>query len=237
MDYYYSQKDRRWARKKLGESGLDMAGFGCVVTDCAMVLSYFFDREVLPSELLNWLNENNGFTPNGLLYWNKITDFSKGTLRFSTTPNAEKDELTYGIRNVVMGRYNHWVIDHPRNTGRVIDPLLGEERDYNDYTYLNKNRFYLGKPLKPTERSVDVRYNKKRTWSSYLIERKYMFYWVPNTPASYIYKKIGRSPSNRELHGLVYGHWDFATVFENAKGDVWLDYTKESFVGAPSKTP
>lgn len=237
MEYYYSQKDRRWAKKKLGESGLEMAGFGCLVVDCSISLSYFFDREVLPSELLNYLNENDGFTKNGLLYWHKITEFSKGKLRFSLTPNAKDGELTYSIRNVVKGRYNHWIIDHPLEAGMVIDPLPGEARAYREYDYLNKNRFYLGKPLKVMERPVDRRYGKKRTWAGFMLEKKYMYYWIPGTPASYIYRKIGRSPSERELNGLVYGHWDFSVIFENSKEDVWLDHTKEGFLGAPAQKP
>ena len=232
MSYNYSQRDPRWADLPVGESKQSMAQIGCVTAACATMLSHYFNKEVLPSTLVQWLNENNGYTKEGLLYWTKVAEYSEkistraeSFLRFSLSPEPKFGELTYGIRQVTYGN-GHWVLDHPIKTGMVIDPWDGGDKEYSSFTYTNRNRYFLGQPQ---EYSVDSRYGLQRTWKSFMTEKKYRFHWVPNTPASYIYGKIKRRITDRETSGLVYGHWDFKAVFENRVGDAWLYKTKEEF--------
>ena len=42
----------------------------------------------------------------------------------------------------------------------------------------------------------------------------------------WLINKITRQPTQRELNGLVYGHWEFQAVFQNSVGDVWLNRVK-----------
>lgn len=73
----------------------------------------------------------------------------------------------------------------------------------------------------PKEVPVDLRYGKPRTWASYLQERFMAF------ENKWLRGKIGRAPSNREISGLVYGGWDWESVFRGRCGETWLTYTKQ----------
>lgn len=230
MEYIYSQRDPRWANLKLGRTNLTMSDFGCVVTSCAMILSYYLDRQVLPSELLKWLNEHNGFTAEGLLYWGKITEFSGGKLRYATSVAPQEGELTYGIRQVFFGRYNHWIIDHPRTANHVIDPFYGKIAKYDEWRYTNNNRYFFGKPLAPQRYPVDDRYGRARTWATFLDEKRYRFYWIPGSPAAYIYSKVKRPITDRELCGFVYGGWHVGAIFYGEVGTDWLHETKAQWL-------
>lgn len=220
MNYHYSQKDPRWAKMKLGHSGLTMRDFGCVVTSCAMMLSYFYDREVLPSELLKWLNQNHGFTGDGLLYWQKIEQFTGGKLRYN---RKFQNATTYTVRQCVFGRFNHWLIDSPVSVGKVIDPLPGQERGYKSYQWTGRNRAFYGIPVKTEGYFVDIQYGHKRTWKSFLRERFFAF-------NPWIRRQIGRAPTHREIKALAYGYWDFGAVFRNTCGDAWLALTKPEYL-------
>jgi len=210
---------------ELGVFGLSMESFGCVVADCAMMLSYYFGREVLPSELLNWLNAHEGFTSDGRIYWGKITAFTGGKLRYSPTQDTKEGELTYGFRQVYFGRYNHWVIDHPQLANFVLDPWTGNMMAYTAWKYTGQERFFMGKPIEQKKYPVDERYGRKRNLVS---EQWFMWNWVPGSAAQHIYRKIGRRPNDRELKALAYGAHTFENVFENNIGDRWLHERKSA---------
>ena len=223
MNYNYLQTDKRWSKIKLGQSGLSMGNFGCVVVSCSIMLSYFLDREVLPSEFVKWLNENNGFTKDGLLYWTKVDQFSNNLLKF----RGEEGTKEYKIFQVLYGRYNHWVLQDPDDDNAVIDPL-GGTNPKNHYRFTGKVREFSGIPVKEKEYPVDNRYGQKRNWQSYMLEKTFA---IPPAPASiYIRHKIKRAPTNREINALTYGRWGFGSVFENQVGNTWLYKTKNEHI-------
>lgn len=146
--YYYSQRYGGYASKIIGTIGnhaFTMATDGCLITDCAMLLSYFNDRPLYPDQLLKWLQEHRGLTNDGRLLWLKICEAAGNKLRFSLIPNAKQGEVTYGIRQVVFGRFNHWIFDHPLIANKVIDPWDGCVYNYKKYRYTGQNRFFVGK--------------------------------------------------------------------------------------------
>jgi len=71
----------------------------------------------------------------------------------------------------------------------------------------------------PQSLPVDRRYGEKRTWAGYVREKGFAF-------NSWLNKKIGRLPNNREINALAYGFWDWETVFTPKNDDVWLYMTK-----------
>ena len=72
----------------------------------------------------------------------------------------------------------------------------------------------------PRDLPVDKRYGIKRTWTSFLYEQWTAF---SNT---WLRGKIGRLPSNREISGIVYGKWDYESVFLGRCGEIWLSNSK-----------
>jgi len=71
----------------------------------------------------------------------------------------------------------------------------------------------------PAETAVDTYYGLKRDWTTFSMEKAMAF-------NPWLYKKINRLPNNREIKGLIYGKWDFETVFRGKNGSLWLDMTK-----------
>lgn len=71
----------------------------------------------------------------------------------------------------------------------------------------------------PEDMPVDNYYGRKRTYGTFLKEQATAFnVWLIN--------KLKRLPNNREIKALVYGFWDYETVFQGKNGDLWLKITK-----------
>jgi hypothetical protein len=73
----------------------------------------------------------------------------------------------------------------------------------------------------PDDLPVDLRYGKRRTWATYLIEKAVAFDPLNN-------KLAGRLPTNREIIAQVYGNWTAYDIYI-AKGRDWLMMTKEEW--------
>jgi len=71
----------------------------------------------------------------------------------------------------------------------------------------------------PADMPVDKYYGRQRTWTTYMLEKKFAF-------DPWLKKKINRLPNNREIKGLAYGFWGFDSVFRGKVGDIWLKITK-----------
>ncbi|HOH62104.1 MAG TPA: C1 family peptidase [Bacilli bacterium] len=73
----------------------------------------------------------------------------------------------------------------------------------------------------PKALPVDSRYGLPRTWNSYLKEKFTAF------DNKWLRGKIGRAPSNREISAIVYGAWDYESVYLGRCGETWLYFTKK----------
>ena len=144
-NYYYSQRYSVYANEIIGQPNLTMANYGCLVCDCAMLISYFNDKPLYPDIFLVWLKYHNGLTKDGRLYWIKVCEATNDKLKFSYKPDAKQGEITYGLRQVYFGRLNHWILDHPLIPNKVIDSWDGKVKDYNSFKYTGQNRFFIGK--------------------------------------------------------------------------------------------
>jgi len=71
----------------------------------------------------------------------------------------------------------------------------------------------------PSKMPVDDYYGLKRTWDTYMQEKSMAF-------NPWLYKKIKRLPSDREIKGLVYGRYSFEAVFTGKVKDIWLKISK-----------
>lgn len=64
----FRQNDPRWGRDYLGPTNGTLGAEGCALASAAMVLaSYGIDTD--PQRLNRFVTDNNGYTPNGWLYW------------------------------------------------------------------------------------------------------------------------------------------------------------------------
>lgn len=146
MNYYYSQK--YGAYKNYGIGTPTMYGAGCVITGLAMILSYFNDRPFYPEQMLSWGRENGMLTDRGYTRFDVFPKATNNKLRISDTNTASEGEVTYAIRECVLDSgLKHWVIDHPIESGKIIDTWNGVVYDFKSkkYKYTGRVNYYIGK--------------------------------------------------------------------------------------------
>lgn len=154
---YYSQKDPRWANLYYGPH--NMYNTGCVPTSIAMALSGILEREILPSEIANYLyHHTNEF--------NKIYVGASG-LAIKLTAQA------YHVNYIGI---NHGLeLDHYLNEGKIVIAIVDSTSPFikngthaivlygfdNGYTNvfdpynINKNKMYSTYDLWYKWRSLD----------------------------------------------------------------------------------
>lgn len=143
MNYYYSQ--RYPVYEWWGMTNPTMGQKGCLVTATAMLLSYFNDSAMYPDDWLRWLRQNNGLTGNGNFLWHSLVEATDSKLRYSTKPNAKNGETTYGLRECWLSGQKHWVLDHPLEENKIIDPWDGQVKAYDAMKYTGRVVYYIGK--------------------------------------------------------------------------------------------
>lgn len=129
---YFSQRDPRWSKEKIGESSLTVGRMGCCLTSISMLSSYF-ECLRLPSELAHNVHY---YTKNGLVIWKNFV-FSK--MRFVGREYMRNDEkireyLKDSGKAVIFEVDNraHWVVGiKPTLLGNdyvIVDPWTGTKK-------------------------------------------------------------------------------------------------------------
>jgi hypothetical protein len=70
---HFAQDDARWGRDRLGPTPSTLRREGCAVAAAAMVLAAY-GAQTDPGQLNKFLQGNDGYTPNGWLYWEKAAE-------------------------------------------------------------------------------------------------------------------------------------------------------------------
>ena len=130
---YYSQRDNRWRRKKLGFSNLTIGSHGCTITCLAMVSG------LTPDEVNERLKRNNGFAQKNLVIWKKTTCLGLEFIWRGWKYENEKVKEAikkYGfcLVNVLAGKVKHWVVFIGNQ--RMVDPWDGKEKPTSTYKKL-----------------------------------------------------------------------------------------------------
>ena len=118
------QSDPEWGSIHLGTSDYTMKSSGCLVTSIAMLICHTGSAdpsEFTPGTLVNYLNNNGGFTSGGALYWAKVDgavpgfslvnykiDLSEMTKSEKTAKMSELLEAGYAVI-VSVKNGGHWV--------------------------------------------------------------------------------------------------------------------------------
>ena len=108
----FRQGDERWRGDLLGPTANTLGAEGCAVTSAAMVLaSYGIDTD--PHRLNAFLKTNDGYTPQGWIYWEKAAELAPGKVRHSyedlPTYHFIDANLVAGNPVIVRLRYPHGV--------------------------------------------------------------------------------------------------------------------------------
>jgi hypothetical protein len=100
----FAQGDPRWADDELGPALSTMGEEGCAVSSAAMVLA-FYGQDVDPGRLNAFLSSNDGYTPQGWLYWEKAADYHPGQAR-----HAYEDLPSYFLIDSNLERGNPVIV-------------------------------------------------------------------------------------------------------------------------------
>jgi len=151
-----SQKDRRWAQLKLGESDVIMFDGGCFV----VALSILINQQ--PDQTLAMLNRNNCFNNKGELY----ADLAAKTLGMNYTRTLDKPSIPCVAECIVFVDHNeqrHFVVWLPTDPETVMDSWDGQLKN-NPYKvvswrlFTKKLMFIFEHPKDPEVKA------KKVTW-------------------------------------------------------------------------
>lgn len=127
---FLSQRDKRWASQKIGQSPLSVGDYGCTITTLSMFSSWygkFHNPE--------WMAKHLSFTGSGLLIWNSITESElpmRFVYRYYTRDDNKIQEILKSKDGVCLLQVNngkHWValIGYSKLHGyKVADPYYGD---------------------------------------------------------------------------------------------------------------
>lgn len=158
------QSDPAWGSIHLGSSSYTMKSSGCLVTSIAMLICHTGSADASsfnPGTLVNYLNNNGGFTSDGALYWAKVNGAADGfslvnsKISLAGKTKAEKtaimaDYLDQGYAVIISVRNGgHWVALDRIEGGTVymMDPGSSATDLYAAYNvdYVDRLAIYKGK--------------------------------------------------------------------------------------------
>lgn len=130
---FLSQRDPRWAEKKLGASSLTIGRYGCTTTCCSM-LSDYFGCYTSPDQIAA---HKDWYTPEGLVLWIRFKfEKMKFTWRDYKRDDAKiKEALKDPNQAVILQVDNgsHWVVALSAtwfgNSYMIADPWDGTKCD------------------------------------------------------------------------------------------------------------
>ncbi len=100
----FRQGDPRWADDLLGPTDNTIGAEGCAISSTAMVLSYYgIDTD--PQRLNAFLNDHDGYTPQGWLYWEAAATLAPDRVR-----HVYEDLPSYRLIDTNLRRGNPVII-------------------------------------------------------------------------------------------------------------------------------
>lgn len=115
----FLQNDPRWGANLLGPSATETLGsHGCAVSSAAMVLS-FYGLDTDPQRLNDFLNGNNGFTPQAWIEWKVavLLDPERVTFEYEDLPSYYLIDWNLERGNPVIVRLGY---PPPRETSHFV---------------------------------------------------------------------------------------------------------------------
>jgi Peptidase C39 family len=76
----FRQNDPRWGADLLGPTDGTLGAEGCALSSAAMIMAYY-GLDTDPQRLNQFLNQHEGYTPQGWIYWEKAADLDAQHVR------------------------------------------------------------------------------------------------------------------------------------------------------------
>jgi len=103
----FYQNDARWKNIKLGNSKYTIGSHGCVITFLCNIHHIRNKDDMTPIKLNSLLLEKNGYTADGLVYWNIVQDILKCRI-----DSDYKGSIEYDLNNYFSVNYNNTYIEN-----------------------------------------------------------------------------------------------------------------------------
>jgi hypothetical protein len=133
--WYLSQRDSRWANKKIGKSNYTIFEVGCLITSVAMLYNHY-GYSVTPADIANDDSRFFASTALMLIPWKA----PPGKSYKAITPNTSSIENELEDRPVIVGVYagpygTHFVVLSEEDDGDYImyDPWYGPDLKFSKY--------------------------------------------------------------------------------------------------------
>lgn len=132
---YYLQNDPQWAAEPVGGSNEPMAAVGCTVSALAMGLTAV-GHPVDPLTLSRELKQRGGFTANGFVIWQAVSEVTGGRVKIELPPLSHEAIDAELLKNrpviakiLLQDRIQHWVlvVGKQGTDYLILDPLNGEK--------------------------------------------------------------------------------------------------------------
>ncbi len=125
----YSQRDPKWGKDKMGNSGLKLEDYGCLCTSIAML-----DGRT-PKEINKILSQGGAYNSNGILDHNKASSL----LGLNFEGHSSTPQYFPIIAEVDMspspGKQQHFVIQESPES--ILDPWTGTRRSHKTYPIIS----------------------------------------------------------------------------------------------------
>jgi hypothetical protein len=137
----FLQTDSRWASDEIGGSREPLSAVGCTICSLSMALAHY-GLEMTPDQLNERLKIKEGFTAQGWLKWDSVTEVTEQKIRIDIPAKLSHETIDQALKAnqpvlakiLLGGRIQHWVlivgksgqeylIKDPLGDGKSLDTL------------------------------------------------------------------------------------------------------------------
>lgn len=114
---FFLQTDARWSKDEIGGSRESLGAVGCAICSVSMALAHH-GIEMPPGQLNEKLKTKEGYTEQGWLKWNKITELTDRKIRIEIPERLTHEAIDRALKakqpviaKVFLNRFiTHWVL-------------------------------------------------------------------------------------------------------------------------------
>ena len=137
----FSQRDPKWANKKLGFSNLTIGNYGCTLTCLSSLISYVYQETYKPDKVNELLKNANAYV-GALVLWSRIPlafnkvkfikrVYSYNNLETSYYVYVRKMPVLVEVNAAKIGAPRHWVLF--LGNQKCLDPWDGTIKSTSTY--------------------------------------------------------------------------------------------------------
>lgn len=137
----YSQRDKRWANKKLGFSNKTIGNYGCTITSLASLLSHVYNEKFYPDRVNDDLKGVGAFV-GALVLWSKVEKayprlrwikraYNYNNAEVAWSVYVKKVPVLVEVNGAKIGAPRHWVLFVGGR--QAMDPWFGRMTSTGTY--------------------------------------------------------------------------------------------------------